>query len=95
MFNQVVSILFPVLGLAFAGLCVGLWIRPDFRPINRVNMDLFVPALTFSSLVVMPLDVGQAPLLSAVFLAVLSLGATTDVSQRRQPCHPTIHLFIW
>ncbi|MEP3350119.1 MAG: AEC family transporter, partial [Marinomonas sp.] len=65
MFNQVVSILFPILGLAFAGLCVGRWIKPDFRPINRVNMDVFVPALTFSSLVVMPLDISQIPLLSA------------------------------
>ncbi|ETX10086.1 membrane protein [Marinomonas ushuaiensis DSM 15871] len=70
MLNQVVSILFPILGLTFAGLCVGLWIKPDFRPINRVNMDVFVPALTFSSLVIMPLDAGQIPLLSAALLAV-------------------------
>lgn len=70
MFNQVISILFPILGLAFVGLCVGHWIKPDFRPINRVNMDVFVPALIFSSLVAMPLDVGQIPLLSASLFAV-------------------------
>lgn len=74
MFNQVVSILFPILGLAFAGLCVGLWIKPDFRPINRVNMDVFVPALTFSSLVAMPLDISQIPLLSASLVAVIIPG---------------------
>ncbi|MFT2098151.1 AEC family transporter [Marinomonas sp. 2405UD66-6] len=74
MFDQVVSILFPILGLAFAGLCVGRWIKPDFRPINRVNMDVFVPALTFSSLVVMPLDISQIPLLSASLFAVIIPG---------------------
>lgn len=71
MFNQVVSILFPILGLAFVGLCVGHWIKPDFRPINRINMDVFVPALIFASLVAMPLDVSQVPLISASFFAVL------------------------
>lgn len=74
MFNQVVSILFPILGLAFAGLCVGLWIKPDFRPINRVNMDVFVPALIFSSLVGMPLDISQIPLLTASLAAVIIPG---------------------
>jgi predicted permease len=71
MFNQVVSILFPILILALVGWCIGHWIKPDFRPINRLNIEAFVPALIFSSLVAMPLDIGQAPLLSASVLAVI------------------------
>tara|TARA_R110001583_G_scaffold41314_1_gene131528 strand:+ start:4340 stop:5218 length:879 start_codon:yes stop_codon:yes gene_type:complete len=74
MFNQVVSILFPILGLAFVGLCVGHWIKLDFRPINRLNIDAFAPALVFSSLVIMPLDIQQIPLLSASLFAVLIPG---------------------
>ncbi len=61
MFHQVISILFPVFALACAGYLVGRYIKPDFRPINRINMDVFTPALVFSSLVSMPLDIGQAP----------------------------------
>lgn len=71
MLNQVVSILFPILGLALVGLCIGHFIKPDFRPINRLNIDAFVPALVFSSLVVMPLDIEQIPLLTASLFAVL------------------------
>ncbi|WP_413699584.1 AEC family transporter [Psychromonas sp. KJ10-10] len=70
MLNQVVSILFPILSLVLVGLCIGLWLKPDFKPINRLNIDAFAPALVFSSLVIMPLDVEQIPLLSASLLAI-------------------------
>ena len=74
MFEQVVGILFPVFALVLAGYGVGRWIRPDFTPINRINMDAFTPALVFSSLVLMPLDTEQLPLLSAALIAVLIPG---------------------
>lgn len=74
MLEQVVGILFPVFALVTVGFCVGKWLKPDFQPINRINMDTFTPALVFSSLVLMPLDTEQAPLLSASFVAVLLPG---------------------
>ncbi|WP_045407071.1 AEC family transporter [Vibrio jasicida] len=74
MFHQVISILFPVFALACAGYLVGRYIKPDFRPINRINMDVFTPALVFSSLVSMPLDIGQAPVLLAAIIAVIVPG---------------------
>ncbi|MGR5110694.1 AEC family transporter [Vibrio jasicida] len=74
MFHQVISILFPVFALACSGYLVGRYIKPDFRPINRINMDVFTPALVFSSLVSMPLDIGQAPLLLAAIIAVIVPG---------------------
>ncbi len=74
MFEQVIGILFPVLALVAVGFSVGRWLKPDFKPINRINMDTFVPALVFSSLVAMPLDVQQVPLLSASVVAVLVPG---------------------
>lgn len=74
MLHQVVSILFPVFALVFVGYLVGRFIKPDFRPINRINMDVFTPALVFSSLVSMPIDMGQAPLLLAAIIAVIVPG---------------------
>lgn len=74
MFEQVVGILFPVFALVIVGFSVGRWLKPDFRPINRINMDTFTPALVFSSLVSMPLDTKQLPLLSASLIAVLLPG---------------------
>ncbi|BBL89100.1 membrane protein [Vibrio rotiferianus] len=74
MLHQVVSILFPVFALVFVGYLVGRFIKPDFRPINRINMDVFTPALVFSSLVSMPIDMGQAPLLLAAIIAIIVPG---------------------
>lgn len=75
MFQQVIGILFPVFALIAVGYSVGRWLKPDFRPINRINMDTFTPALVFSSLVSMPLNLQQIPLLSASLIAVLLPGA--------------------
>jgi len=74
MLSQVVSILFPVFALAFVGYCVGRWIKPDFGPINHLNMEIFIPALVFASLGAMPLEMEQAPLLIASFIAVFLPG---------------------
>ncbi|GAK87334.1 arginine/ornithine antiporter ArcD [Vibrio ponticus] len=74
MLQQVLAILFPVFALVLVGYSVGRWIRPDFKAINRINMDAFTPALVFSSLVAMPLDTEQVPLLSAALIAVLVPG---------------------
>lgn len=74
MLEQVIGILFPVFALVLVGFSVGRWLKPDFRPINRINMDAFTPALVFSSLVSMPLDTEQVPLLSASLIAVLLPG---------------------
>ncbi len=71
MFEQVVGILFPVFAIAAAGFAVGSWIKPDFKPINRINMDVCIPALVFASLATMPLDTEQVPLITASLVAVL------------------------
>ncbi|MFS1948892.1 AEC family transporter [Vibrio lentus] len=71
MFEQVVSILFPVFALASAGFAVDRWLKPDFKPINRINMDVCIPALVFASLTTMPLDTEQLPLITASLVAVL------------------------
>jgi len=74
MFEQIIGILYPVFALVMVGFSVGRWLKPDFAPINRINMDAFTPALVFSSLVAMPLDTEQVPLLSAALIAVLIPG---------------------
>lgn len=74
MFEQVVRILFPVMALVIIGYFIGRWLKPDFRPINRINMDAFVPALVFSSLSTMPLSRSELPLIYASLISVLIPG---------------------
>ncbi|MGD8171376.1 AEC family transporter [Vibrio sp. TRT 21S02] len=71
MTEQIISILLPLFALVFVGFLVGHFLKPDFRPINRINMDTFTPALVFSSLVSMPLGKSELPLLAAATIAVL------------------------
>ncbi|WP_165311159.1 AEC family transporter [Vibrio ziniensis] len=74
MFEQVIGILFPVMALVTVGYLIGRWLRPDFQPINRINMEAFVPALVFSSLSTMPLSANELPLISASLVSVLIPG---------------------
>lgn len=74
MFEQVVRILFPVMALVIIGYFIGRRLKPDFRPINRINMDAFVPALVFSSLSTMPLSRSELPLIYASLISVLIPG---------------------
>ncbi|MGF1695364.1 AEC family transporter [Vibrio lamellibrachiae] len=74
MFEQVINILFPVFALAFAGFAIGRWLKPDFQPINQINMNVCIPALVFASLATMQLDTEQLPLIYASLVAILIPG---------------------
>ncbi|MBF9000131.1 MULTISPECIES: AEC family transporter [Vibrio] len=74
MFSQVIAILFPVMALAVVGYLLAVWFKPDFRPLNKMNLVAFTPALVFSSLLHMKLDMSQLPLIGASLIAVLLPG---------------------
>lgn len=74
MFELIIGILFPLFSLVAVGYAIGRWIHMDFRPINRINLDMFLPALVFSSVGTMPLDMTQVPLLSASLVAIFIPG---------------------
>lgn len=47
---QIFSIIFPVFAIAGIGYMYGRFKQPDMTQVNRLSMELFVPALVFSSL---------------------------------------------
>lgn len=49
MIIKILSIIFPVFAIAIAGYLYGRYPRPNMALINRLNMDLFVPALVFAA----------------------------------------------
>ncbi|HRP76533.1 MAG TPA: AEC family transporter [Rhodocyclaceae bacterium] len=51
MFIRIVSILFPLFAIAALGYLVGRRMKPDLSHANKLNMDVFVPALVFAALV--------------------------------------------
>lgn len=65
---RIVTTLFPMLAIVLGGLLYARRVAPDFAVPNRVNMDVFVPALVFSVLVGGDFRI--------VELAQLAIGAT-------------------
>lgn len=57
MLLKIISIIFPVFAIASVGFLYGRYKRPDMSLVNRLNMDLFVPALVFAALVSKSFDI--------------------------------------
>jgi malate permease and related proteins len=47
---RIVSILFPLFSIAALGYLLGRRLKPDMGEANRLNMDVFVPALVFGAM---------------------------------------------
>ena len=47
---RIVCIVFPIFAVVLVGFCYGYRYRPDMAVLNRLNMDLFFPALIFVAL---------------------------------------------
>ena len=47
---RLVAILFPIFGIVAAGYFYGRRVKPEMAVANRLNMDVFVPALVFAAI---------------------------------------------
>ena len=75
MLLRIVSILFPLFALTALGYLVGRRQRPDLSHANKLNMDVFVPALVFAALANKSFHVADfVPLLGATLLLVGGCG---------------------
>lgn len=76
MLMRIVSILFPLFAITALGYLVGRRHRPDLGEANRLNMEVFTPALVFAALAgreVHPAD--DLPLLGATLAVLAGSGA--------------------
>ncbi len=75
MLLRIVSILFPLFAITAIGFLVGRRARPDLSHANKLNMDVFVPALVFGALANKSFHIAEyLPLLGATFVAVVGSG---------------------
>ena len=73
---RIVSILFPLFAITALGYLVGRRYRPDLAEANRLNMEVFTPALVFAVLAgreIRPAD--DLPLLGATLAVLAGSGA--------------------
>jgi len=75
MLLRIVSILFPLFAIAVLGYLVGKRLKPDLSHANKLNMDVFVPALVFAALANKDFRIAEfVPLSGATFLIVVGSG---------------------
>lgn len=75
MLLRIVEILFPLFSITALGYFVGRRMKPDLSQANKLNMDVFVPALVFAALANKAFDVGAfMPLIIASTLMIVGAG---------------------
>ena len=75
MLIRIVEILFPLFAITALGYLVGRRMKPDLSQANKLNMDVFVPALVFAALANKAFDVAAfLPLIAAGLVGVVGSG---------------------
>ncbi|MCL4757981.1 MAG: AEC family transporter [Rhodocyclaceae bacterium] len=75
MLIRIIAILFPLFGITALGYFVGKRMRPDLSHANKLNMDVFVPALVFAALVNKEFQITEfLPLTVATLVVVVGSG---------------------
>ncbi len=72
---RIIEILFPLFSIATLGYFVGRRMKPDLSHANKLNMDVFVPALVFAALANQEFEIGGfIPLGVATLILVFGSG---------------------
>lgn len=72
---RLVAILFPIFGIVAAGYFYGRRHKPEMAVANRLNMDVFVPALVFAAMAGKSFDLAAyAPLALGGFVVIATCG---------------------
>ncbi len=72
---RLLAILFPIFGIVAAGYFYGRKHKPEMAVANRLNMDVFVPALVFSAMAGKAFDLAAyAPLALGGFIVLAGCG---------------------
>lgn len=75
LFVRITAILFPILAIVAAGYFYGRRHKPEMAVANRLNMDVFVPALVFGAMAGKSFDLAAfGPLTVGAFVVVLGSG---------------------
>ena len=78
MLERIVGIVFPIYAVVAVGYAYGRWKKPDMAFANRLNMDIFVPALVFAALAAKSFEIERhVPLLLGAIAVVLGTGLLT------------------
>ncbi|NMF90909.1 AEC family transporter [Aromatoleum petrolei] len=83
MLIRIVSVLFPLFAVTALGYLVGRRMRPDLSHVNKLNMEVFIPALVFAALANKEFRIAEfGSLAVATLLLVMGTGVAGYVLAR-------------
>lgn len=89
MLIRIIAILFPLFAITALGYFVGRRLKPDLSHANKLNMDVFVPALVFAALANKEFHIGAyLPLTFATLAVVVGSGLAGWVLARLSKVAP-------
>jgi len=50
-FIHIIQIMFPINVIVLLGILIGRWQKPQLDSISNINLNIFIPALVFASLI--------------------------------------------
>ena len=90
MLVRIVSILFPLFAITALGYGIGRRLKPDLAHANRLNIEVFVPALVFGAMAAKDFRLTDyLPLLLATLVVIAGSGLLGWLAARtRSGCSP-------
>ncbi len=89
MLLRIVAILFPMFAITALGFWVGRRSRPDLSHANKLNMDVFVPALVFGAMVSKDFRIAEyLPLAGATVFMMVGAGVVGWVAAKALGMQP-------
>lgn len=89
MLLRIVAILFPMFAITALGFWVGRRSRPDLSHANKLNMDVFVPALVFGAMVSKDFRIAEyLPLAGATAFMMVGAGVVGWVAAKALGMQP-------
>ena len=89
MLLRIVAILFPMFAITALGFWVGRRSRPDLSHANKLNMDVFVPALVFGAMVSKDFRIAEyLPLAGATAFMMVGAGVVGWVAAKALGVQP-------
>ena len=86
---RLLAILFPIFGIVAAGFFYARKHKPEMAVANRLNMDVFVPALVFAAMAGKSFDLqAYAPLALGAFIVLASCGLLAWPIAKLIGCQP-------
>ena len=82
-FIHIIQIMFPINVIVLLGILIGRWQKPQLDSISNINLNIFIPALVFASLIQHDFELQSNSLLDFVGLLLMLMTGLAAITLSR------------